>query len=76
MGSVSSSSMTRILNMQRSELLTSVCPHLMLGILLMALRGLRTLTVLMAERLIFSTSMRYSKAPERTMKQSSLFQVS
>ena len=33
-----------------------------LGILLMALRGLSTLTVLMAERLSFSTSRQYSSA--------------
>ena len=49
MGSVSRSNMTRIL---------------MLGILLMALRGLRTRTVRIAERLSFSTSRQYSRALE------------
>ena len=34
----------------------------LLGILLIALRGLRTLTVLMAERFSFSTSKQYSRA--------------
>jgi hypothetical protein len=40
----------------------------LLGILLMALRGLRTLTVRMAERFSFSTSRQYSRALKEKAK--------
>ena len=44
----------------------------LLGILLIALRGLRTLTVLMAERFNFSTSKQYSRALEKYSGQFSI----
>jgi hypothetical protein len=40
----------------------------LLGILLMALSGLRTLTVLIAERFSFSTSRQYSRALKQKVK--------
>ena len=64
MGRVSNSSITRILEVKclywfwREQ----VVVYLMLGILLIAFRGLNTLTVLIADKWGFSTSIRYSRA--------------
>lgn len=48
----------------------------LLGILLIARRGLNTLIVLIAVKFKFSTCKKYSKAPDITMKKSKRFQES
>lgn len=48
----------------------------LLGILLIALKGLKTLIVLIAVKFKFSTCKKYSKAPDITMKKSKRFHES
>lgn len=48
----------------------------LLGILLIALKGLNTLIVLIAVKFKFSTCKKYSKAPDITMKKSKRFHES
>ena len=65
MGSVSSSSITRILmpgNVRDLCQYQIFLCYTLLGILFIALSGLNTRTVLIAERLSFSTSRQYSRA--------------